>query len=57
MTRLIRIEPHENGPRLWLLGDRVRWHHWTSGVVLVAVGVRLIWRDRLDLPYLTERTP
>ena len=46
---LIRVERHELGPRVWLLGHRV--HHFHTGALFVILGARLIWGDRADIAW------
>ena len=43
---LVRLESNPLGPRLFVLGRRV--HHFHLGTVFVGLGVRWVWRDRVD---------
>ena len=48
--RLLRIEHHIQGDRLWLM-DTWRIHGYAVGVFLLGAGVALIvhdWHDRFD---------
>lgn len=45
-VRIVRYARTPSGLRCYVLGRRL--HHFTAGLVLVAVGVVLCWHDRRD---------
>lgn len=53
--RLVRIDRHPHGPRVYVRGRRL--HHGLSGVALTAVGLVLITHDRHDFPWHLHDRP
>lgn len=53
MSRIVRFERHENGPRVYV--SRVRLHHWYAGAVTMALGAWMLWDDRQDIPSFRKR--
>jgi hypothetical protein len=50
---MLKVEPHNSGPRLYLFGNRI--HHGTVGILFTIIGAGLLIHDRADFPFTDSR--
>lgn len=55
MRRPLVIEKTFLGPRVYVLGLRI--HHGLAGAVAFYFGIRAMWSDRADFPWLRDNRP